>query len=242
MSLGRAKNKVFKQTLQPAGFEKGRHVFLRHARDQYHAIDFQPSKYGGSYFVNIAFGYDFHPSPDEIFVQRVRPLAEYDVIDLMLHGRPGSFLPKESGSSASGGSHELISDEALLEQMDRQVRDAMTVLERFSVEWRDPAVFLATVTPDALAEDYRRRVEKKAPPHPLDEALPGWTYNHFRLTYNLVLIARRAGRADLAARYFGFAEHIANPNRLEPAALMSLRQKLEGAEKGSHGTPPRPAV
>ena len=122
MSLGKARNDVAKRTLRPAGFAKGRRLFLRHADDQLHGIEYQLSKYGGTYYVNIGFGYDFLPSIEEIFERRVTALERYDVLDLMLNGRTGSFLPKDpNGYNPSYGVHDFITDESLLEQLDRAI-------------------------------------------------------------------------------------------------------------------------
>ena len=241
MALGNLRRKVFKQTLEPAGFIKTRQgLFLRQAGTQLHGFEYQLSRFGGEYFVNVAFGYDFLPSwkdMDEHEGRRVTPLAEYGLLDFMMHARPGGLMPKEekdklkaAGHDPSGGRHGFMTDEAQLEQMDRHARDALAVLARAVAPFHDPSVFLALVPPDMLEEDLRQRLARTPPPYPMDLALPGWNYGSFDLACALMLIALRAEprRTDLAERYYRFAEGRAKERGFE-RVLAPLRRQLEDA-------------
>ena len=63
----KAKAVALKNILAPAGFVKGKRLFVRHAGNQIHGIEFQTSTWGGVYFINVGFHYDFIPSAPKLF-------------------------------------------------------------------------------------------------------------------------------------------------------------------------------
>ena len=81
---------VMKRLLLPLGYVKGKGgIYVRECDDQIHLIDFQPSKYGHEYTVNLGFHYTFMPA---FFHRKQIKLTEYHQLDCAFHARIGNFL------------------------------------------------------------------------------------------------------------------------------------------------------
>ena len=70
---------------------KGKGIYLRRAAGQIHAIQFQASRWGGVYFVNVGFSYDFLPG--EIAMQNGDGLdyTKFGLLDLLISVRLGNL-------------------------------------------------------------------------------------------------------------------------------------------------------
>jgi hypothetical protein len=89
-----AREKVMERVLIPAGFVKGKGgTYVRQHGIQIHLIDFQASKYGHQYFINLGFHYSVLPG--FLSGKKLRP-AEYHVLDCGVSTRINSF----SGASS----------------------------------------------------------------------------------------------------------------------------------------------
>jgi hypothetical protein len=218
-----AKDKAFKQVLKPAGFVKGRYLFARKAHGQLHGIDFQTSKWGGEYFLNVAFHYDFLPPLVALANNTIYAFERFGVTDFLLHTRLEALM--QAGYPKEWSYGEEVKD--LEKQVKHNARDTITALDELGEKWREPTVFLALLPPQLLEEDYRKRLARTAPPLPYDQALgPGWPPPaYFKLGYCLCVIAMRARRIDLAKAYLKVAE-IERMGRGEKA-LADLHRELE---------------
>jgi len=207
-----AKKRALKSVLAPAGFTKGKHMFVRHISGHYHGMEYQTSKYGGEYFVNLAFSFDcvlpLSNGKNGNFV----PLAGYHLLDCLFHARIGSFLP---GRYQDSWGFDELSGPALDAQVAQHARDVLRVLDDTSKKWADPATFLAVFPPDLLREDHRLRIEEyharqeNRPwdrPFPIRECLgKEWTTDDFNLAFGCASIAQRAGKTALAREYLSVA-------------------------------------
>jgi hypothetical protein len=211
MELRTIKSGVLKRVLAPAGFVKGKHSFVRRRDGQVHIFDIQHSKYGGQYFVNLAFHYEFLPPSIATNNEGVPAVQDYDVTDCLVNARPGwlAGVPNEiDGCNLSHASYGYADAGREEEErcVDLQARESITILDRLGEKWRDPMVLLDLLPLELIEEDLAFRLDRaNKPPTPLDHVLGGWTFDFFMLAYALSVIATRAGRADLAGRYRAFA-------------------------------------
>ena len=83
------RKRVVQRVLIPAGFLDGTHgTYVRQIGDQIHLINFQASKYGHEYTVNLGLHYSFL-SP--LLNRGRRKLADYSQVDCGLSTRIGEF-------------------------------------------------------------------------------------------------------------------------------------------------------
>lgn len=198
-----AKNRVFTRTFQPAGFVKGAYLFARQTIGQVHGVQFQASRYGGSYFVNVAFHYEFLPPLFHMSNNVLVPVQKFDLTDFMLHSRLEDLMPASYPAEWS-----YDSAPSLEEQLDKNAKDAIGVLGALSEKWRDPAVFLELLPPKLLDDDYRIALADPDAPRPFRQAIgPGWVpVDYFKMGFCLCVIALRVGRVDVAKEYFKILE------------------------------------
>lgn len=128
-----ARTIVTKTNLAPAGFIPGlAGAFWRKDAEQIHLIDFQPSKYGGEYTVNLGFHYAFIPGCFSRQFYSVKAFGH--LLDCGVRARIGSFLPNARDTWFKYGDDR----EALVETLSRNVTDCLTIFDKWSRTWKNP--------------------------------------------------------------------------------------------------------
>jgi len=199
-NLRKAKALALKNILVPAGFVKGKHLFVRHTGIQIHGIEFQTSTWGGVYFVNVGFHYDFLPSGPKLALKDESGVT-YELGDFLSYKRLEDWMrpaPYPSEWNYWGNLEEVQ------ESVDRTSTDAVEILNRLSRQWVNPADFLAQA-----ASPYSFHAQ----------GYPG-------VPFHLSLIALHLGRTDLARKYADAAERLDKEYKLNWPAIADLRRKL----------------
>ncbi len=201
----KAKALALKNILAPAGFVKGKHLFVRHIGNQIHGIEFQTSTWGGVYFVNVGFDYDFLP-PKLAINRRPWPWMEYDILDFITYNRLDNLMQPQPYPKRWNYWGDLSEVQG---NVDKTARDAIEALERLNQQWNNPADFLA----------------QQMPPHKFyQENYPG-------PPYHLSLIALHIGMIDLAKEYLAAAERAEREHekdyKVRIPAIAALRRKLD---------------
>jgi len=200
-----AKKYVANHILIPAGFVKGRGLFARHTNGQFHGVEFQASKYGGEYFVNVAFHYDFVPAITPLR-KGLRPkYTEFSLLDFMLQTRLETLMAPGYPSSWQYSERT----EKVEEQMEENTKNAIAVLDAFGARWKDPADFLRTVTPELIQENLQMLAAGKGP-RPVEVAIGPWIFDYFDFSCCLALIAVHLGQLPLARSYLEIAKPISD--------------------------------
>lgn len=95
-------------------------------------FDFQASRYGGEYTVNLGFHYSFVPP---LFHSKRIPTCNFHLLDCMFKARIGFFLPDKRDTWYQHGND--------VEQLKVTFRDntavCFSVFKRFATLWQDPA-------------------------------------------------------------------------------------------------------
>jgi hypothetical protein len=148
-ALRTIRRRKMQQVLIPEGFVEGAQgTYIRRRDNQIHLLNFQASKWGGEYTINLGFHYTF--LPPQFAGKRIR-LADYDELDCALRARIGDFIP--------GGLDrwfEYGKDRGRLATiLEENARLCLTVLERYARRWRQPEKWL-TVHPVTAAALRRR--------------------------------------------------------------------------------------
>ena len=201
----KAKAAALKNILAPAGFVKGKRLFVLHACSQIHGIGYQTSTWGGVYFVNVGFDYDFLP-PKLAMGKKPWPWPEYHILDFISWNR----LEGEVQMNGYPQEWNYWGDlDAVQENVNKTAKDAIEVLDRLSQQWKDPSDFLAQQIPP------RRWCERGDPRSP----------------YYLCLIALHIGKVDLAREYLVAAEEaekeFEKEYKVRLPAIAALRRKLD---------------
>ena len=230
VTLRKLKTAAFKTVLEPAGFIKGKHLFVRRVAEQAHGMAFQPSKYGGEYFVNVAFTYTFLPVYGE---ESVSP-ESLSTPRFMLRTRLGRLIPIDADYDRSGARFDDVGAEAATQHAERHARDAVRILDELSTRWKDPAVFLELLPPELIEKDYRMRIENAPGPWAIHDAVGQWDVDHFNISCALTVIAVRAGEIDAAGRYLQLAEARAAEQGMQ-AMVAPLRQRVEAGREAKPG-------
>lgn len=132
--------KVMKEYLLAAGFVLGKEsTYVRRQDDQIHLVNFQGSKYGHEFTVNLGFHYTFIPP---LLRQRVLPLADFHLLDCIAQARIGYFLPKKRDTWFKYG-HDR---EQLLADLRLCATTCLTVFSRYSARWQVPSALLNDLT------------------------------------------------------------------------------------------------
>ncbi len=197
----KAKAQALEKILAPAGFVKGKHLFVRHTGNQIHGIEFQTSTWGGVYFVNVGFHYDFLPS-GPMLAQDDKSGVTFDILDFMIQNRLENWMrptPYLREWNYWGNF------DAVQENVDKTSKDAVEVLNKLGRQWGDPANFLAQQPPPNA---FHKRDNPKFP-------------------YRLSLIASRLGQIDLAKSYLDAAECSEKEYKVYLPAIAALRRKLD---------------
>lgn len=219
----RAKKRALNTILQPAGFELGRHMFVRRVSGQHHAVEFQPSKNGDEYFVNLAFSYDFLPPFFHGGNGQFIALADYVELDFLLSSRLGHFLP---GPYQDDWRYDDLAVGDVAEQVERNAQAAVSVLDAAAKQWAHPGGFLERLPPHLLAEDRRLRLERYRAmqanlpwadrPFPITQAIGnGWEADGFNLSFACAMVAWRSGRKTQAKEYLRVATSDVEPFKRE---------------------------
>jgi len=130
------RERVMKQQLLPLGFVKSADAtYVRKQGNQIHVINFQGSRYGGQYTVNLGFHYDFL-FPD--FAWKMIPLGKYVLVDCALQARIGNFI---------GNGHDRwfeygLNRPQLAETFAENIAICQKVLARYGKKWANPDVWL----------------------------------------------------------------------------------------------------
>lgn len=204
-----AKSKVFREVLRPAGYEKSKSLFL-HTRDGYEsAIEFQRSRYGDVYFVNVGFGYACLPRGMPANRGETAPGRAEHILDMIMHCRLEQLMPGKYPSEWPGKG-ELAELEATFSQ---NASNGICCLSEVESRWGNPESLLAAITPEVLSaqrkESHRLGLldseEREALwPYNLPiNSMVGreWIINDDFLAYALVVIAVRCGRRALVEKY-----------------------------------------
>jgi hypothetical protein len=126
---------VMKEKLIPAGFVVGKDAtYVRRADDQIHLINFQGSKYGHEFTVNLGFHYAF-VAP--LFRTAPRALTDFHLLGCLVWQRIGHFLPERRDVWFQYGKER----EALIERLTLCAATCLNVFERCALRWRDPLRF-----------------------------------------------------------------------------------------------------
>ncbi len=131
-----ARLKVMKDRLLPAGFVVGKNAsYVRRHGDQVHFINFQGSKYGHEFTVNLGFHYTFIPP---LFRQRSLPLAELHLLDCIAQERIGYFLPEKHDTWFKYGDDRDV----LIDELRLCATTCLNVFREHSERWRDSSDLL----------------------------------------------------------------------------------------------------
>lgn len=229
----KVKSQMFKRILQPAGFVKGRYLYIRHAGNQVHGIEFQGSKYGGGdYFVNIAFHYDFLPPSFEITQGKMAiPFEKYRTLDFILFTRIERLMSQEGYP----WKWNYVVATQLETTIDEIMRDSLKAIDELSAKWRDPRVLLELLSPDVIILDQQLAIERSGireeeramlPPSPIWKALRFWALPvYVTLAYQLAMIAVHCGERTLAETYLRIVESEAK-YPWEHAFVMDLKSRI----------------
>jgi hypothetical protein len=202
-----AKRHVQKSVLEPVGFVKGKHLYIREVSNQVHGIGFQAHMYGGSYFVNLAFHYNFIPG---FFGGANDPALFYET-DFLFGCRLEQVIRTPDNKPQWYYGNSVEETEADLAQNAHNAIKAMDVQRE---RWHDPKVFLKAVPPEliwkeiSLLDEFERRQahdinlstdDRKSP---LRDILGDvWSFSLFPLTLSLATIALREKNRSLAESY-----------------------------------------
>ena len=201
----KAKAQALEKILAPAGFVKGKHLFVRRTGNQIHGIEFQTSRWGRVYFVNVGFHYDFLP-PKLAMGKKPWPWPQYHILDFTRWNRLEGEVQMKDYPQEWNYWGDL---DAVQENVNKTAKDAIEVLDRLSQQWKNPSDFLA---------------QQRPPCELYQEGDPG-------RPYHLSLIALHIGRIDLAKEYLIAAEHAEKEYEKEYKvripAVAALRRKLD---------------
>jgi len=203
-----AKRRVFKDVLVPAGFVRGNAIYVSKIGSQIHAVEFQASRGGEGYFVNLGFHYDFLPG---FFRGQMIPYPQMHFLDLLLSARLDNFFPPHQG----GDVWYYAEDRCVLEQtLAENAMNAISVLENHGEKWRDPAIFLEIVPPELIEKDLAGGYIDRTGIIPIErsyvlDALGGsWHFDDFGLSYSLAHFAGRLRQTALTRRYLAIARKL----------------------------------
>jgi len=138
--------RVMKDQLLTAGFVIGKDAtYVRRHEEQVHLINFQGSKYGHEFTVNLAFHYSFVPP---LFHRRTMPLAHLHVLDCIIRERIGRFLPgkRDTWFKYCEDRGELITE------LSQCATTCLAIFDRYAKRWSDPSVFLDDFSDVGISE------------------------------------------------------------------------------------------
>ncbi|MGE0609639.1 MAG: DUF4304 domain-containing protein [Pirellulales bacterium] len=139
-----ARIQVMKRVPAPRGFVRGDDGAYARRRDgQIHLIQFQASKYGHEYTVNLGFHYDFLPP---FYHKTTIPLVEYDLLDCAISERIGYFTPEKRDLwFPYGNNHEVLK-----QMLEENVRVCLAAFDEVTHRWADPGRWLSNASLQSL--------------------------------------------------------------------------------------------
>ena len=162
-----ARRLAVSSALHPSGFKKGKKGFyVRAVAGQIHAVDFQLRSWESSYFVNIAFTYDFLP-PD-LLCGQPEPPSEYSLPAFLVHVRLKSLLgPPCPSEWRYDGPLEIVGRE-----LQANATAAVVGLSQLGERWRDPNVLIRLLPVEMLEAHEAALIAKTGHiPSPINEAV-----------------------------------------------------------------------
>jgi hypothetical protein len=203
-----AKRRVLKEVLGPAGFVRGNSIYVAKIGSQIHGIDFQASRRGDGYFVNLLFHYDFLPG---FFQGKIVAYSKMHYLDMLFSSRLDDFFPPQAGQ----GIWYYTEDRDFLEQtLAENATNAISVLENQGEKWRNPAILLELVPPELIEKDLAGGYIDRSGIIPLEasyvlDALEGhWHFDDFGLSYALAHFAARLRKTSLMRKYLEIARKL----------------------------------
>jgi hypothetical protein len=139
-----ARMQVMKRELAPRGFVRGDDGTYARRRDgQIHLINFQASKYGHEYTVNLGFHYDFLPP---FHHKMTIPLVEYHLLDCAIRERIGYLTPANRDTWFPYGNDR----EELKRTLEENVRVCLAAFDEAAHRWADPEGWLSDPSKQSL--------------------------------------------------------------------------------------------
>ncbi|HEV8292042.1 MAG TPA: DUF4304 domain-containing protein [Tepidisphaeraceae bacterium] len=127
---------VMKEHLLPAGFIVGKDAsYVRRRGEMIHLINFQASKHGHEFTVNLGFHYSFVPP---LFQMVSLPLSGCMLLDCIIHDRIGRYFPPGRDKWFEYGTDAQVLKTNLL----LCAKTSLEVYDRWGERWSDPASFL----------------------------------------------------------------------------------------------------
>jgi hypothetical protein len=202
--------RVMKERLLPAGFVVGEDAtYVRRQGDQIHLINFQGSRYGHKFTVNLGFHYAF-VAP--LFRGQPIRLMEFGLLDCIIRERIGFFLPEKRDSWFDYGDDR----KALVANFELCATTCLDVFDRCVKRWSDPCAFLDDTAGKGKSE-WSDRADDLA----------------------LACVALKAGRLDeVETRLKNWNDsRSSKPPRLYERLATQLREHLALARKGVSDMP-----
>jgi hypothetical protein len=140
------REKVMAEHLLPAGFISGDEpgTYVRLHGEQVHLINFQPSKYGGDFFVNVCFHFSFALP---LFQQARVRLPQVQLLDCTLRARVGEFLSGQDDADMYKYGNDR---EDLSQRLVWCATKSLDVFNREAERWSDLTGLLLEPKRDAL--------------------------------------------------------------------------------------------
>jgi hypothetical protein len=242
--FGRAKELISRDVLLPVGFRKLGSLYVRSMDEQFHGIDFQASRHGDGYFVNLAFHYSFLPG---FLHPKKFPPGELHILDFLSNARLSSFLLSNQKAEPTLYSETL--DEAV-NVLTNRARASVGVLDEYGRQWKEPSVWLNMFPLEVFEQvisdtEHRMAMTREYNLHPLTKETrnligeiigPEWTVGAFKIGYLLCAICLRQHNEAAAEKYLELTRRIVTD---DPASA-SNRKRLEGIGRdltGNHRKP-----
>jgi len=224
--LQAAKRRVFRLTLAPAGFEKGKGMFVRRVGEQVQAFEIQTATFGGVYFVNLAFSYALLPGFSALYQGGIIDFHEFHILDFLMHQRMEYLMEDPYPWEWAYGGEDTENN------LQLNAKNAISILDAWAQRWGNPIKFMEALPPELVIDEVKRlRTESYESVHTkgLVTALPlgaKWGIDHFNLACGLAIIAKSAARIDRARAYLSAGRMLAKDD-IFVNALDHLEDELE---------------
>jgi hypothetical protein len=199
-----AKRSCFNEILKPAGFLKGKGIFVRPSDAPsgrlINGINIQVHR--DRYTINIGIHFDGVPGCVD-FVEK--PLNKFELLDFTLQVRPFQLRPNLPQWIPLDDDAEAVQS-----QLATNLGHTLEVLAEFTACRPDAQSFFTAVPPKVFLEEVPNPTPTTAEPEDqtmpaLYAALPDWYPDGFQLAVALCLVAAQEGRSELAAEYAAVA-------------------------------------
>ena len=223
--LSNLTRQVFNSTFRPRGYCKGNSMYYSLLDRQIHAIQFQASKYGGRYFVNAGFHFNFLPRMLDLRFDV--DLSQFYILDFLMYIRLENLMPESYPRDWAYG----INVEKDVRQLSKNAENAIAAIEEIGSRWKEPVSFINAFPPDLLIEDIREALRRSElvnygrglPLLPVDTVLGGnWQLPRSNLAVCNALIAKELKKDSLAKKYLKIAETEAEGSEVQLKCLSTL--------------------